>query len=209
VTVIDDWTGFGQRTTASGTTTLDKVPVDPAHVLPLQAAFENPTLAGPVSQFLHACIDAGIASAAIDETIEFVNTKSRPWADSGLKRAADDPYVISAIGDLKIRQFAAEAAIEKTARRLDETPEMPSDEDVAAASIDVAAVKVLTTELAILATNKLFELAGTSSTAEKYNLNRHWRNARTHTLHDPVRWKYHAVGDYHLNAVNPQRHNYI
>jgi alkylation response protein AidB-like acyl-CoA dehydrogenase len=57
-----------------------------------------------------------------------------------------------------------------------------------------------------LATNKLFELAGTQSTLGKYNLDRHWRNARTHTLHDPVRWKYYAIGNYYLNNVNPPRH---
>jgi alkylation response protein AidB-like acyl-CoA dehydrogenase len=49
-------------------------------------------------------------------------------------------------------------------------------------------------------------LAGTRSTLEEYNLNRHWRNARTHTLHDPVRWKYHAIGNFWLNGVHPPRH---
>jgi SfnB family sulfur acquisition oxidoreductase len=209
VEVIDDWTGFGQRTTASGTTELRDVPVDPDHVVPLQAAYEKPTLAGPVSQFLHAWIDAGMARAAIEEAIAFVNTRTRPWPDSGLARASEDPYIIQAIGDLKIRLFATEAALDRAAMRLDLTSEQPTEEEVAAASIDVACAKVLTTELAILAANKLFELSGASSTSEGFNLDRHWRNARTHTLHDPVRWKYNIVGDYYLNSVHPRRHNYI
>jgi alkylation response protein AidB-like acyl-CoA dehydrogenase len=75
--------------------------------------------------------------------------------------------------------------------------------------IAVAEVKVLTTETAILATNRLFELAGTRSTLAVHNLDRHWRNARAHTLHDPVRWKYHAVGNYYLNKVKPPRHAWI
>ena len=62
---------------------------------------------------------------------------------------------------------------------------------------------MLTTEIAIAATNKLFELAGTRSTLAEHNLDRHWRNARTHTLHDPVRWKYAILGNYYLNGVNP------
>jgi alkylation response protein AidB-like acyl-CoA dehydrogenase len=61
----------------------------------------------------------------------------------------------------------------------------------------------------MLAVNKLFELAGTRSTLEQYGLDRYWRNARTHTLHDPVRWKYHAVGNYYLNGKRPNRHNWI
>jgi SfnB family sulfur acquisition oxidoreductase len=209
VEVIDDWTGFGQKTTASGTTELRDVPVDPDHVVSLQGAYEKPTLAGPVSQFLHAWIDAGMARAAIEEAIAFVNTRTRPWPDSGFERASEDPYIIQAIGDLKIRLFATEAALDRAAMRLDLTSEQPTEEEVAAASVDVACAKVLTTELAILAANKLFELSGASSTSEGFNLDRHWRNARTHTLHDPVRWKYNIVGDYFLNSVHPRRHNYI
>ena len=77
---------------------------------------------------------------------------------------------------------------------------------VAEAAVKVAEAKVLTTEIAILATNKLHELGGTRSTLGQYNLDRHWRNARTHTLHDPVRWKYFHVGNHLLNGVAPPRH---
>ena len=61
----------------------------------------------------------------------------------------------------------------------------------------------MSTEASLLASNKLFELAGTRATLEDHNLDRHWRNARTHTLHDPVRWKYHAIGNYCLNGIPP------
>jgi alkylation response protein AidB-like acyl-CoA dehydrogenase len=76
---------------------------------------------------------------------------------------------------------------------------------VIAATLAVASAKVLTTEVALEATNTLFELAGTASTKRTLNLDRHWRNARTHTLHDPVRWKYHVAGNYHLNGILPPR----
>ncbi len=82
----------------------------------------------------------------------------------------------------------------------------PTEEVIADATIKTAEAKVLTTEIAILATNKLFELAGTRSTLAKHNLDRHWRNARAHTLHDPVRWKFFHVGNFYLNDVNPPRH---
>jgi alkylation response protein AidB-like acyl-CoA dehydrogenase len=72
--------------------------------------------------------------------------------------------------------------------------------------VATAEAKIATTEIAIDATNKLFELAGTRSTLAEHNLDRHWRNARTHTLHDPVRWKIHAVGNYYLNGIQPPRH---
>ena len=72
--------------------------------------------------------------------------------------------------------------------------------------IAVAEAKVLTTEVALAASNKLFELSGTRSTLAAENLDRHWRNARTHTLHDPVRWKYAIVGNHALTGVNPPLH---
>ena len=82
-------------------------------------------------------------------------------------------------------------------------------ETVAAASIAVAEAKILSTEVAILATNKLFELGGTRSVLERYNLDRHWRNARVHTLHDPVRWKYNILGNFYLNGIRPPQHSWI
>jgi alkylation response protein AidB-like acyl-CoA dehydrogenase len=78
-----------------------------------------------------------------------------------------------------------------------------------AASIAVAEAKVFTTEIALAATNKLFELGGTRAAMDELNLHRHWRNARTHTLHDPVRWKFYAVGNYHLNGAAPPKHAWI
>ena len=76
----------------------------------------------------------------------------------------------------------------------------------AEASVAVAEAKILTTEIALEASEKLFDLAGSSATRAKHNLDRHWRNARVHTLHDPVRWKYHAVGNFYLNDKLPPRH---
>jgi alkylation response protein AidB-like acyl-CoA dehydrogenase len=77
---------------------------------------------------------------------------------------------------------------------------------VAAAQLAVAEAKIVSTEIAIEATNRLFELAGTRSTLAEHNLDRHWRNARTHTLHDPVRWKYAILGNHALNGVKPPLH---
>jgi alkylation response protein AidB-like acyl-CoA dehydrogenase len=101
-------------------------------------------------------------------------------------------------------QIAAEALLEWAGHAVDGVIANPTEESVAA--VAVAEAKALTTEIAILATNKLHELARSRSTLAEFNLDRHWRNARTHTLHDPVRWKYFHVGNYALNGVSPPRH---
>ena len=208
LSVIDDWSGFGQRTTASGTVVLDKVRVPASHVFPAHLVSDLPTLNGPISQIIQAAIDAGIAHAAVADTLRFVRERARPWVDSNVERAADDPLTLREIGRLHVHLHAADALLERAARVLDEIATKPQtdEDDVARASVVVGEAKVLTTEIALLAGEKLFELAGTQATLSEHNLDRHWRNARTHTLHDPVRWKYHLVGNYYLNGTKPARH---
>ncbi|TCL71475.1 SfnB family sulfur acquisition oxidoreductase [Rhizobium sp. BK251] len=205
VEVIDDWDGFGQRTTGSGTTILNNVYVSADSVVSHYKGFERPSTIGSVGQIIHAGIDLGIARAAFAETLEFVRTKSRPWMDSGVERASDDPLTIARIGQVAVRLEAATATVEYAGRKVDRAQIETTEERIVEATLAVATAKVLTTEIAIEATNTLFELAGTSSVKLGLNLDRHWRNARTHTLHDPVRWKYHVVGNYHLNGITPPK----
>lgn len=204
--VIDDWSSFGQRTTLSGTVLLENVKVPKTHLIPGYRGYDRPTADGAIFQIIQAAVDTGIAKAAIDDTITFVKTKSRPWVDSGLEHAWEDPYTIQAIGDLTLRLHATEALLEKAGHAVDRAVAQPDAGTVAQAQIAVAEAKVLSTESSIAATNRLFELAGTRSTLAEHNLDRHWRNARTHTLHDPVRWKYAILGNYALNGVNPPLH---
>jgi SfnB family sulfur acquisition oxidoreductase len=207
--VIDDWSAFGQRTTASGTVTLENVHVPAERVLPGYLVYDRPSPIGAQSQLLHAAIDTGLAKGAIAATIDFVRTQSRPWIDSGKDRATEDPYTIAAIGDLKLRLHAAEALLDRAGWQLDKTIADVNEDSIAEAKIAVAEAKVLSTEVALQAANKLFELGGTRSTLGKHNLDRYWRDARTHTLHDPVRWKYAAIGNYYLNGVRPPLHSWI
>ncbi|NHN78403.1 SfnB family sulfur acquisition oxidoreductase [Azotobacter chroococcum] len=208
--ILNDWSGFGQRTTASGTVLLDRVPVAAENLVDVWRLAEKPNIQGAASQLIQAAIDAGIARAALDDAIAFVRQRARPWIDANVERAADDPYVIAEIGRLQIDLHAAEALLRRAGRVLDQVNAAPIDADSAArASIAVAEAKVLTTEIAVLAGEKLLELAGSRATLAEFNLDRHWRNARTHTLHDPVRWKYHAIGNYHLNGAKPARHSWI
>ncbi|MFT3688244.1 SfnB family sulfur acquisition oxidoreductase [Paenirhodobacter sp.] len=210
VEVVDDWASFGQRTTASGSVIFRDVWIaDPEQIIPVWQRAEIPGLAGPVSQLIQAAIDSGIAQGALSEAIAFVRDKSRPWVDSGVSRAQDDPYIIADTGRLQIDLWAAQEVLRDTARLLDTLAAGPvSAEDSARASVAIAEAKILTTEIALKASEKLFELAGTASTRAGLNLGRIWRNARVHTLHDPVRWKYHLLGNWHLNRSAPARHQW-
>ncbi|WP_175653013.1 SfnB family sulfur acquisition oxidoreductase [Pseudomonas sp. Marseille-P9899] len=201
--VIDDWSGFGQRTTGSGSVVFDNVRVEAADVVPFQSAFERPTPVGPLAQILHAAIDTGIARAAYEDALHFVRTRTRPWIDASSEKATEDPLSLKTFGHLAIRLHAAEALLERAGEFLDLAQADTNADTVAAASIAVAEARAISTEISLAAGSTLFELAGSQATLAEHGLDRHWRNARTHTLHDPVRWKYHAIGNYYLNDQNP------
>ncbi|WP_394521801.1 SfnB family sulfur acquisition oxidoreductase (plasmid) [Pantoea sp. SGAir0184] len=209
VEIIDDWSGIGQRTTASGTVKLQQVAVDAGLTIALPSP-DKPTLRGAVSQLIQAAIDAGIAQGALDEALAFIHSSSRPWVDAGVSRNADDPYILADVGRISTELSAANALLVRAARVLDSIdPHALTAAHCARASIAVAEAKVLTTEIALKASEKLLEWSGSRGTLLKHGLDRHWRNARTHTLHDPVRWKTHAIGNYYLNDVLPARHAWI
>jgi SfnB family sulfur acquisition oxidoreductase len=207
--VIDDWNSFGQRTTGSGTTILHDVFVPAEFVMPYQKSFDEPSPLGPLAQIIHAGVELGLARAAIKETISWIRNRARPWIDSGRERAAEDPLTIYQIGELHVTLHAAEAVLYQAGKAVDRVIAEPNPSTLAAASVAVAAAKFLTTEVTLAATNKLFELSGTQSTLSEWNLDRYWRNARTHTLHDPVRWKPFIIGNFVLNEILPPRHGAI
>jgi SfnB family sulfur acquisition oxidoreductase len=208
LSVVDDWNGLGQRTSASGSIIADNVEVNPAYVIERHKSFSKPSLSGPFAQLLHAAIDLGIARASFAEAVRLARAAFRPWIDSGLERAQDDPHTIALLGDLQIRVNSANAMVERAARILDAVRSSHDEADVARASVAAAEGKVLANDVALFASSKLFEFGGASSARTSLNLDRHWRNARTHTLHDPVRWKYHLIGNYVLNDKNPPLHNW-
>jgi SfnB family sulfur acquisition oxidoreductase len=204
LTVIDDWSGFGMRTTASGTVVLRNVRVRNDQILRSFQAYAKPTTRGPFSQIIHVAIDVGIAQTALKETARFLSAGSAPGEPT-----SEDRLTIYEFGELQCRLHAAEALMERAAEAIDEANASPGHELVSPSAVAVAEAKIASTEVAIAATNQLFELVGPESLREKYGLDRHWRNARVHTLHDPVRWKYYAVGNFYLNGVDPPRHAWI
>ncbi|MER7489998.1 SfnB family sulfur acquisition oxidoreductase [Streptomyces sp. NPDC126497] len=209
LTVLDDWDGMGQRTTASGTVRLVDVRVPADRVLPHHLTFEGPQLHGAVAQLLHAAIDTGIAGGALAEAAAFVRTKSRPWFESGFETAAEDPLLVQRFGELAVRVRASEALLREAARTVDRAHAGLTDDSAAEASIAVAVAKAHAADTAVEVTSALFEVAGTRSALDSLNLHRYWRDARTHTLHDPVRWKIQHIGRYVLGGVRPPRHGLL
>ncbi|MGW5376109.1 SfnB family sulfur acquisition oxidoreductase [Nocardia sp. NPDC003999] len=210
VRVVDDWNGIGQRTTGSGTVSFDEVLVDRDQVIPRSGAVRAPTGYGAFAQLLHAAIDTGIARGALTAATEFVRTKSRPWFEAGVANAVDDPLLIQRFGELSVAVTAAEATLSSAGWALDAAIRIdPSAANIAQSSLAVATAKILADRAANDVSAALFEVGGTRSAAADLNLHHFWRNARTHTLHDPVRWKYQHIGRALLHDAAPPLHGVI
>ena len=209
VTVVDDWAGMGQRTTASGTVRLDDVEVPGSLITPYHLTFTGPQTYGSFAQVLHAALDAGIARAAIRDAAHVVTTASRPYPDAGVERAADDPLVVHAFGEMELAVRGAEALLAEAARAVDAANADLSEQSAGEASLAVAAARAATTHASLEAANRLFEVCGTRSALDHLGLHRHWRNARTHTLHDPAAWKVQHLGRWAVDGSLPPNHGQI
>ena len=209
VEVIDDWNGLGQRTTASGSVVLTDVAVAAEFVSPYQATFDGPQTYGSFAQLLHAAIDAGIARGAVTEAATFVREKSRPYPDAEVDRAADDPLIVHAFGEVELEVRAAEALLREAAAAVDRADAALTPRSAGEASLAVAAARAATTNAALTAAGRLFEVAGTRSAAANLGLDRHWRNARTHTLHDPAAWKVQRLGRWAVDGTYPPNHGQL
>ncbi|TCK00513.1 SfnB family sulfur acquisition oxidoreductase [Nocardia alba] len=229
VRIVDDWDALGQRTTGSGTVEFDAVEVGREQLVSRASAVNAPTGYGAFAQLLHAAIDAGIARGALAAAAEFVRTRSRPWFEAEVARAADDPLVVQRFGELAVAVAAAEATLIVAGAAVDaairpgadaagknpvadeaaQSTQARPDGDGAHASIAVATAKILADRAANEVSAAIFEVGGTRSAAAEHRLDHFWRNARTHTLHDPVRWKYQHIGRALLHNRPPPLHGVI
>jgi alkylation response protein AidB-like acyl-CoA dehydrogenase len=158
----------------------------------------------------------GIARGALDAIVPAVNG-ARPWFESAGPTAADDPYLIAQAGDLELAVRSAESLLLTAAQRIEDADrESTADptsrtsssvrDRIAEASLATAAAKVAAGRAARRAGSELFDFGGTRSASERANLSRFWRDARTHTLHDPERWKLHHLGRWALGRHQPPTH---
>jgi SfnB family sulfur acquisition oxidoreductase len=206
----EDWNVMGQRATVSGSTTLHDVAVDPGLVVDYARAFVVPQQLGARAQLVHAAIEVGIARGALDDTARYLRERARPSTEAvreGATAAVQDPHVLWRFGRSATQVRAAEALLAQAAATVEDVGLVPADEQAAArGSLAVAAAKAFASEVAVQVASDLFALCGASAADARHDLDRHWRNARTHSVHDPVDWKYRHMGAYELAGVQPPNH---
>jgi SfnB family sulfur acquisition oxidoreductase len=205
VEVLDDWNALGQRATYSGTAHFRSVAVPALHVLDHWKLFERPSTFHPFAQLLHAAIDVGIAQNALDDTVSSARARKRPRLGAPVPRATEDPLLLHRLGQLYTKFHAAEALLLRAARTLDLAGFRPTEAAAANVAVLVGEAKAYAEDVSVELSSELFALLGTSASDESLNLDRHWRNARVHTIHDANQWRYHASGNWFLNGVAPSK----
>ena len=201
VEVVDDWSGIGQRTTASGTTTLTGVRVFEQHVIAQWRAGEGAHLSGAKGNIVHGAVNIGIAAGALEATRDYVVTRARPSKDLPIESVVEDPHVTRRFGRLAARLAVAESALARAAGLVDEAERSGTPQGVSAATVAAAETEALGSEIALEISSELFALSGASSSRSELGFDRFWRDVRTHSLHDTMIWKFHQSGDALLSGA--------
>ena len=206
VRTVDDWNGFGQKGTGSGTTTFDNVGVPADHVLPFEDRFPYQTAFYQLN--LLATL-TGIAKAALRDVVDAVQKRTRNFSHANAPRVRDDAQVLALVGGIAAAVYAAEAATLRVAGSIQAVADAPlaSVEEIAAlveaSEIESSTAQVAVSELVLRATSDLFDALGASATARPLALDRHWRNARTVASHNPRILKARVVGAHVVNGTPP------
>src|SRR6476469_4386275 len=206
VRLIDDWDGFGQRRT--GTTVFTNVAVSNDEVLsdtPYDAAPVPTAQHASLQLFIHAVV-AGIPASVVDDGIALLRSRDRSFSHALAERPTDDPMYHKQLGELASTAYIAKAAVLDAAEAIaaataSELDGVPDAQLAAEAQLRVAKVKVHLDDVAPEAATRLLEPGGASAASRQRNLDRHWRNIRTNTLHNPVAHKARVIGQNLLHGT--------
>lgn len=203
--INDDWDGFGQRQTDSGTVQFDNVFVDSSEELGPSGVSPRSTLRACLSQLILTQLYLGNAQGALDAALRYTREHSRAWPAAGVAQASDDPYIEQRYGEFWLLYRSAQLLADNAAQRLQNAWEKPAltTAERADVALAVSEAKVLAARAALEITARIFDNMGARSTSSRYGFDRFWRNVRVHTLHDPLDYKVRDLGHWLLSGKGP------
>lgn len=204
VSSIDDWDGFGQALTGTGTTTFDDVPVAPADLFVFGANTVRDDHMAAVFQLVLLAVGAGVGRAALRDTIAFVQPRRRLIGVIADTSPRENPLVQETVGAVSSAVDAATRLVLSGVRDLEHAVGLPERGDALGdVLLDVFRLQQVVAPIVLDATTRLFEVGGASAVSRDIALDRHWRNARTVHSHNPAVHRRRAIGDFELNGIRP------
>ncbi|NNP67169.1 monooxygenase [Acinetobacter sp. Ac_5812] len=205
IDIVDDWDGFGQKTTGSGTLTLNNVEIDRDHILVFENRFKYQTA---FYQVVHLATLAGIAQSAVETFKQEVRQRTRIYSHGNASLVREDAQILQVIGKASAQAYAAQSIALSTAEALDvaylqhfqndEQAELEANEQ---AELVSAQGQVVIAELVLNLSTELFNALGASASSTDKQLDRFWRNARVVASHNPLVYKQKVIGDWEVNQA--------
>lgn len=213
ITVHEDWNPMGQRQTDSGSVSFAQTGL-PAHQI--MRDVHEPTTAWHslrtcMAQLVLVNLFVGIAQGAQHKARDYALASVKPWVTSPAERATDDPYLLRRMGDIQAQTSAASLMADHAANLLQKAwlkGEALTAEDRAEVAIAVFEAKVIAHRTSLFTTQEIFDVVGARGTHADLGFDRFWRNARTHTLHDPLDYKLQVLGQWAVYEQAPSGANY-
>ncbi|WP_411730808.1 acyl-CoA dehydrogenase family protein [Paeniglutamicibacter sp.] len=208
VKIFDDWDGFGQQLTGTGSTTFENVPVDT--ILPDEQQVNNPESA--IFQLVLLGVQAGITRAVLNDMRSSVQARTRSFSTGTGVPVREEPQVLQLVGEISGTAFAVDAIVLAAVAEIEVAladASLSPAERFAVCELAADRAQAVVQPLVLSAATKLFDGLGASATAKGCNLDRHWRNARTVATHNPAIYKSRIIGDYEVNGTAPQQLNAI
>ncbi|MBW4444640.1 MAG: hypothetical protein KME10_26240 [Plectolyngbya sp. WJT66-NPBG17] len=209
VELVDDWDGFGQRLTGTGTTLFTNVWVEADEVILDTAPDKDYLPYNIVPQLILTAINAGIIRSVLGDATNLVKKRSRVFYHAASEQATDGPLLQQTIGQISTNAFAAESIVLAAANfpdRVEAAKAQGEEAELAVAleaSLSAAKAKLIVDDLALRSAMLLFDVGGASTTKKSNNYDRHWRNARTLSSHNPNHFKVRAIRNYEINGTPP------
>ncbi|WP_426100805.1 MULTISPECIES: acyl-CoA dehydrogenase family protein [unclassified Pseudomonas] len=203
----DDWDGFGQRTTGSGTSVFENAVVEDDHLIDFSTRFKYQTA---FYQLTLLAVLVGSGQAAVREVAQQVRVRARVFSHGNAPAARDDAQVQQVVGKASAQVYTAEAATLRAAQASQRAYVAHFAKDAQAereaniaAELESAQAQVVIADLVLRATSDLFNALGASAARASLQLDRHWRNARTAASHNPLIYKERILGDWEINGTEP------
>ena len=208
--IVDDWDGFGQRLTASGSLLLHDARVEESELQ--RVSLRELGLPSHHISAWRQLVLVATAAGIVRALVRNPGLRAQQGPRGPAQRRGRGPRrSLHPAGHRRYRgaqpchrRAGARHGPRAGARRASHPAARDATTIVLQGGLATAKTQLIVSKLALHAGQQLFEAGGASATSSALQLDRHWRNLRTIFSHNPLSHKARVLGDYHLNGTTTE-----